>query len=230
MVKKNRSLILLEVIKESRAPIGSSYLSQKLNIPTATIGRVLRELESDGYILKDSNKGRIITMKGLQYLQETNIRLNKMESADRLIDFVEDSSREKLLEVLEVRKLLEVKSIELACINATDTELKELEEILYEQKYEIRRGGIGNTQDLQLHLLIAEMSRNKTIGHLLNVILTEDNAYTKFNIFADHIMNDQVDQHKKIVEAVLKRDVNSAKEEMENHLNHVIMDVEKYNK
>jgi DNA-binding FadR family transcriptional regulator len=225
MSKQNNNLILLKAIKKCEFPTGSTYLSQKLNIPPATIGRNLTQLEKDGLLEKVSNKGRIITDKGIRFLKEESVRISKLKSADKLINMTEEPSKEKLLEILEVRKLLEGRSVELACKNATDAENEELENIIFEHEYEIRRGGLGNVQDLDFHTKIAYMSKNATIFQILNLILAENNAYTFFSIVADHVKNTQLEQHNNIVQAIKRRDSVSAKIAMEEHLDQVISDI-----
>lgn len=222
----NKTDLLMEV-KESNLPIGASYLSKKIGIPQATIGRMLTQLENEGLLEKISNKGRYLTNKGLLYLEKNNIIESKQKTADSLINSVEDISKERLLEILDVRKLLECRAIELACINSSDSELLELDNIMLQYICEVNQGGIGNKEDLALHLLIAKMSKNITIYQILELILTNNNAYTKFSCVADHVKNTQLMQHSDIVNSLKKRDRNLSKIAMEQHLNQVISDLEK---
>ena len=80
----NQLFLILNAIQESKVPIGSGRLLEKLkkngfNISLSTMGRILEEIDDDGYIKKDGYKGRVITKLGeeklseLQFIKETNI-------------------------------------------------------------------------------------------------------------------------------------------------------------
>lgn len=55
---------LLETMQEESSPVGAVYLSQILNIPSATIGRMMRKAEKEGLVASVSNKGRCLTEAG----------------------------------------------------------------------------------------------------------------------------------------------------------------------
>ena len=68
--ENNFEYTLLNCIIKKSEPVGASSLALKLNTPQATIGRKLYELEFRGYLEKQSNKGRIITLKGRDYFNK----------------------------------------------------------------------------------------------------------------------------------------------------------------
>jgi len=221
-------LLILNSIEESSVPVGAVYLSNRLGVPSATIGRVMSSLEQEGYIEKVSNKGRRLTVKGRCYLQDQKDRRHKLKTASKLLNIVESISKERLLEILQVRLLLEDLTVERACKEATDQELQELDKIMLDYAYDLRYGGLGNEYDLQLHLKIAEISHNQTVHQILKLILTEKNAYTKFSTVADSFKNTQLIQHDEIVQAIKARDVPRAKLAMSRHINKIIADVMQY--
>jgi GntR family transcriptional repressor for pyruvate dehydrogenase complex len=227
-MKDDLKLLILNSIRESGVPVGAVYLSERLNIPSATVGRVLSSLENEGYIEKVSNKGRQLTDKGKSYLVDRKNWTHKINTASKLLNIVESISKERLLEILQVRQLLEDLTVELACKNATEHELQELDKIMLDYAYDLRYGGLGNEYDLQLHLKIAEISHNQTVHQILKLILTEKNAYTKFSSVADSLKNMQLIQHDEIVQAVKARDVTRAKLAMSRHINKIIADVMQY--
>ena len=228
MLKQEKATLILREIKDSKVPVGASFLSQKLSMPPATIGRILTQLEDEGLLQKFSNKGRQLTENGFTYLAEQDLRNAKFKTANKLIDLTESVSKDKLLEILEIRTLLEGLTVELACKNAKDEQFLELDRIIFENIYEINRGGLGNEQDLQLHLTIAKMSGNTTIYQILKLILTEKNVYTKLSSVADQVKTDQLSQHSDIVENIKKRDPIEAKKAIQSHLKHVISNVNKH--
>jgi GntR family L-lactate dehydrogenase operon transcriptional regulator len=225
MLEQKKILTVLNEIKETEFPIGAKQLSLKLSIPQATIGRMLTDLENDGLIEKVSNKGRKISEKGVLLIEKSIIQNEKLKTAHKLINMFEDISKQKLLEILDARKLLELRTVELACKNATEADIIELDGIMYEHIYSVRNNGLGNEQDLKFHLTIAKISKNTTIYQILKLLLTEKNAYTKFAMAQDHILFSQYKFHDDILQAIKNKDPNEAKEKMEQHLNKVMSDV-----
>ena len=230
MANEFDTMKLFHTIKDSTIPLGAVCLSEKLNIPPATIGRILVKLEKDGLLEKVSNKGRQLTNKGIEYLIEEKTKNAKLKTANTLIHMVENSSKERLIEILDVRKILESKTIELACQNANEEDIEKLDNILADHCYVVRHGDLGSDEDLNLHLTIAKISKNKTIHHILKLILTEEDVYTKFSYLADHIKNIQLKQHSDLVEAIRCHDPEAGKIALEKHLDQVIFDVNRYYK
>lgn len=226
--KKNYREIL-NTIKNLGEPVGAIQISQMMSISQATVGRIMLRLEEEGLISKVSNKGRIITEKGIKYLNEENIRYSQKEDVNKLIETVNNVSKEMLMEVLEVRKLLEVKTVEMACINITKEDIDELENILRKHEWELKNGVMACDLDLQFHLSIAKISGNKTIYQILKLILTENNAYAKFSIVGEEYKDNQTKHHKEIIEAIKNKDITGAKKAIYKHLEEVRLEVEQYN-
>lgn len=223
-----KSIICLRQIDRLTFPAGSKYLSSVLDIPQGTIGKILIELESKGYLVKESNKGRLITSEGKAELEKVQTETSQLRAAVNIVNTVKFSTKEKLIEVLEIRRLLEGHIIKDACTLATDSEMLELNRIMLEHMQEIEGGGLGNVQDFQLHTSIAKMSRNQIVYEILVLILTKENASTKFSIVADHVLDIQAEQHQRIVKAITNRNVEEAQTAMDVHLLTVMSDVDKY--
>ena len=225
-----QDLIVLQIIKDSHMPVGALYLSENTSISQASVGRVLLQLEKKGFLKKVSNKGRLLTPEGELYLSQHQQLEDKLRTAKSIIETVESLSKQKLYEVLEVRIALEAHSAEQASCNSTPDDIMELERIILDQHYNLSHGGIGSDQDLQLHLKIAQMSKNKTLSNMIILILTQDNVHTKFSLVAPHITSTQISQHKEIVKYIKQKDGEGAKNAMILHLKHVMKDVKKYYK
>jgi GntR family transcriptional repressor for pyruvate dehydrogenase complex len=227
-IKNEYAERILSEIKYADCPMGAGFLSGKMQIPQASIGRILNSLEKRGFLKKISNKGRQITPAGLSWLEEQHAQKAKLHSSQKLISIVEDLSKERLLEILDIRKLLEATSVELACINAGDEDIKLLEDILIDHRYAVRHDESGSAEDLRLHLTIAKLSRNETLYQIIELILTGKNAYDTFSAVADHVAHTQIQQHTDLIAAIKTRDPVQARQAMIRHLDQVISDVNKY--
>ncbi len=218
MYSQNETISILQAVEKLTFPAGASYLCKELNYSQATIGRILLECERDGLLEKVSNKGRTITAKGREVLKSYHEKEKLLTTANNLIQQVGNATKHDLLEILEVRKLLEVKTCEEACKHATDEEISELKGILFDYLRARINNDLGNEQDLKLHLKIAELSKNTTILHILTLILTSDNSYTTFALVSSSMDVDPAEWHSDIVAAIEKRNPEEAGESMYRHL------------
>ncbi len=126
---------LLSAVKSAQIPVGANYLSTQMGIPPATIGRLMRSAEEEGYLVSVSNKGRCITEKGRMYLDEVNSVKAKHVAAEQLIEYTTQSRASNMKEILEVRRLLEPYAARLACEHMTDADIYELESLILCQGY-----------------------------------------------------------------------------------------------
>ena len=210
------------------APVGAIYLGEKTSIPQATVGRILFQLEGLNFVEKVGNKGRMVTQSGHEYLRNHEIQTSRIQSVNHLANLYSgEISKEKLLEVLEVRMLLEVNTAERACIHANDMDRMALEKCMLEWKLALHEGTLGSDQDLKLHLLIAKMSGNATLFSMCKLLLTEDNVYAGFSAKAARLSTIQTEQHEAIVQAIIANDGEKAKEAMYLHLKTIYEDVKK---
>lgn len=228
MKNREKKNILLKEISMFGAPVGVIQLSKILDIPQATLGRMMLSLEQEGFIEKVSNKGRVITEKGVEYLNEQETQETKQKEILSLIETVNNVSRERLLEIIEVRQLIEVKAIEGVCMNANENDIDALEIILLEHIYNHRHGGYGHDLDLRFHLFLAELSGNKTIYQILKLILTENEVYAKFSMVGENFKNLQIQQHRDIIEGIKEKDLKKAKDAMYIHLEKVKEEINMY--
>jgi predicted transcriptional regulator len=225
MQKQNIDLAILREIWKLNQPVGATYLSKVLNIPSATIGRKLVPLEDNGLLIRITNKGRKLTDRGIAFLEENQVRISKMNAASRLIVVPKVIPNERMLEVLEVRRILETKTAELACLHATEKEIEELDKIFHKFLYEVKFKGGGHDQDLRLHLQIAKMGRNATLYRILKLILVEGDAHKNFSLTIRHLLSTQVEMHRQIVEAIKNRDSGEAIKATQRNIDQVICEL-----
>ena len=223
-----RTSTILHAMQEASFPVGASFLSKKLQIPPATIGRCMSELEQNGLISKISNKGRILSPEGIAFLEHEEQEQQKEKNAAELILLTKRADKRTLMEILQTRKLLEGYTARLAASNATEDEIAELERLMLEHLHQINRGQLGSQIDLQIHLTISRIAKNRTIFQILQIMLTEDNVYTNFSSVADPVKHRQIKQHDAIIRAIREHNPSEAESAMELHLDQVMQDLEQY--
>lgn len=225
MNKDNREITVLKEMSNLQKPIGAIYLSQKLEIPQGSLGRILNNLEYSGLLKKEQNKGRVITPKGEQYLEDSERRLNQLHSVETLINTPEEFSKKRLLEIVDMRITLECKTLESACQNITDAQIQEIEEIIIDNTYEVKKGLLGEATDLQLHLTLAKYSGNTTAYQIINLLLTQSHSFSRLADTRGTETDKLILQHEKILQSLKERDTISACEAMKVHLQQQITEI-----
>jgi len=222
---KEQELQVLQAVKDANMPVGAIQLSRELGIPSANIGRALLVLEKQGLLEKVQNKGRYITRTGELLLDSARQKHEKISIAKELIDVATDIQLCDLLDILTVRRLLEPYTASRCALQLTEDQKRELESLQMDYKYQIRHGAGGSTQDLMLHLKIAEYGGNVVIVKILQLILTDRNYYAEFTKAAKKLNELSQTEHDQILEAIFQGDEKGAAAAMETHLDHVIRNV-----
>ncbi|MEL7565787.1 MAG: FCD domain-containing protein [Dehalobacterium sp.] len=220
-----------EILKEmfnSNLPMGASALALSINVPQATIGRKLQELEYKGYLEKQSNKGRTLTNSGKEYYKKLENDLLKAQKFEELIDETNTFSQKRLLDILYVRKILEKETTKLATENITDAEIKQLEQLINIQEIKVAQNFLGDDEDLKLHRLLAHISGNDVLEQILTLILTQKRVYSNFSYIRKKLPTSIVTDHKSILNAIKSRDAEAAGNAMISHIEKIIDDVNMY--
>lgn len=222
---------LLDKITQYESPVGASLLSQELNVPQATIGRRLKDLENMGYLKKYSNRGRKITEEGMNILKKKKYETSRHEEATELVKIKSNVTRKSLVECIEIRKKLEIMAVELACDKITSKQADELREILNNYAREVSHDTEKKgPMDLLLHLKIAKISDNQTLHNILRIILISDDKYIRFYDLTKKIENGAIclRQHSAIVSAIIERNIEKAIAAMNEHLEKVMTDINNF--
>ncbi len=216
--KRDSSFEILTEIEELKLPAGALQLAERLDVPSASIGRELSALEKAGLLTKVQNKGRILTPKGKEFLEEEKARREKMKAAKELIEASSEETGSRLEDILLVRRLLEGYSAEACANHIRLDELKRLEELQEDYRYALRHGKSGGEEDLLFHLEIARLSGSPTIFRMLKLILTDHDAYASFNQAAVSTEEITENEHEHLLGAIRSGDGKAARAEMEAHL------------
>ena len=221
--------LLLKAVYEKNTPVGSWILREEISnygidLSTATIGRYLKELDYKGFTLLEGNQGRILTQDGKLLLDEIEDNIANVLMRDKLTLDIKITKYDELIDLLNVRQILETEAARLAAINATDSEIELLRESL-----EIHRTCVEDNQDptepaLDFHAMIAEVCHNKFIYALLNVLIFEEKRIE--SDFETLTTRDRggiyVKEHEKITEKIETRESRQAAYLMQNHIQELI--------
>ncbi|MCB2190050.1 MAG: FadR family transcriptional regulator [Deltaproteobacteria bacterium] len=135
------------------------------------------------------------------------------------------------VELIEARRVVEVGAVELAAANASAKQIKELGRLLQEMEKFQKKGDINSygKKNMLFHLLIAEASGNRFMGHLLATIRGFMERWTaeSLNILPG-LSQRSVKSHREIYQAIADHDPAAASEAMRRHIEDFRISLEDY--
>lgn len=209
VVEKIKDLIIDGTLKEGEKLPAERSMATMLNVSRNTIREAYKMLAVLGYIEIKHGLGVFVI--------DENASLDQITSSF----FIKN---DQIMELFEMRKVLESSSIKWAVERGTDEQINELERLvensinLIENEKNISE--IAQS-DQDFHLFIAEISGNSVLYRtMLNLVdlLAESRSFT---MDIPGRMKTSINDHKDIVEAVKARDVELAERKMLKHLDSV---------
>ncbi|WP_018924432.1 FadR/GntR family transcriptional regulator [Salsuginibacillus kocurii] len=135
-------------------------------------------------------------------------------------------SKKEMLELFEVRKIIEVGAAEMAAEKRTNEDLEALNAALEEMKTASAENNVGESADVAFHLAIAQASSNQIMVDMMNQ-LSETLRKTMFEsrrvwLFSEKQTLDRLYQeHLELYEAIKAADAERARNAMLAHLRNV---------
>ncbi len=224
---------ILKILGESDAPLGSGTISDKLktmdiDISEATIGRSLRRLDSKGLTERAGFQGRYLTGAGIKALEEYEHDQDLQVKTHYMMRLARAGAKDELLHILVARRTIEKETCRLAAEKATDDDLEKLADIVDRHMGLIQNGISGASEDTEFHKTIAKIGGNKFLAAALDLIRQDGQLSPVFEYIREKVGSTVVIDHKKILEALQKRDPGAAEGAMAAHMENVIKDVNKY--
>lgn len=195
--------ILQEPIEPGHKIPNEFELAEKFGVGRSTIREAVKGLASRGILQVRRGSGTYVIKTNL--LDEDPLGLGKIEDKYRLA-----------LELFDLRLMIEPEIAAMACQNATEKDLKKLKELCEETEKLYVSGYSHISKDIEFHTHIAQCSKNHVAEILIPVINTE--VLTFANLTHRLLMDETIQTHRAITDAILKRDSVGAKGAMNMHL------------
>jgi len=192
-------------------------LAAQLGVSRPSLREALHKLEAQGFLTQIQGDGtyvRSITSSSMDKAMEEFIKRD-----DAIVD------------LMEVRRILETWSARTAAERATDEEIDQMEEYLQEMKISLERGEVGHISDANFHYTISYATKNILLIHVMNTIYqwiervsyeVRSRLYTNMTNFENLYI-----QHQEIFDAIKSKDPDMAYDAMLNHMNYVMDEVHK---
>jgi GntR family transcriptional repressor for pyruvate dehydrogenase complex len=184
-------------------------LAERLQVSRASVREALSALEAMGLLEIRPGEGAFIRQISVDSIIEPLALLLLME-------------KDKTWELLEVRKMMEIKTAGLAALRAAPEELERLNKILTRMESDLQRGELGEEADWDFHFTIAEMAGNSILLRLMNTIgdvMRQGLKTARLELYVKP-GNAQLlyEQHRAISQAIEKKDSEKAQQAMREHL------------
>ncbi len=204
-----------ESIEEGQFPVGEKLpsemkLCELMNVSRSSVREAMRELQAQGFLELKPGKGAFVRSKE-PYSNYDTIREWFIASAPNLEDYT------------EVRMAIEPFAASLACKRATDEEREQLKDIHAEfaAGNEKHDAAFLASIDEQFHTQILAMSHNSLISTISDLLMKALKKYRLLSISAQNNSNNTVEEHERILSAILDKDTSKAMQAMQFHLNRV---------
>ena len=193
----------------------ASAIAIEFGVSRPVVREALRTLEARGLIRTENGRGAIVQ-------PVTNELLSHYFNLATTVDAT------ALVELLEVRKGLEVESARLATQRATDEDLENISLIVEQMRAVVGKGKTYASLDAQLHLQIAEATHNTTLYHLIDSIRgpLRDTIEAGLRSRANAVHHQRVQElHEDLVQAMRARDPDAAASIMALHFDEAVQHI-----
>ncbi len=127
------------------------------------------------------------------------------------------------LELVEARTVIETANAQMAAVRATDKDISRLERCVEVMEKNLGKDRSLKDEDADFHLAVAQATHNKIQTHFMFSIY--DLLKDKIDLCYNGGVDDILQQHSKIVEAIKNRDGEMARRRMEEHLAYVELQI-----
>lgn len=195
--------ILTEPVEVGQKIPNEFELAEKFGVGRSTIREAVKGLVSKGVLEVRRGSGTYVV--STSSLEEDPLGLSRFEDRYKLA-----------LELFEVRLMLEPEIAALACRNAAPEEKAQLKALCDEVERQYREGKNHIKKDIEFHTCIARCSKNRVVEILIPLI---NSAVTTFaNLTHRLLMEETIETHRAVTDAILSGDSVGARCAMIMHL------------
>ncbi|MGI6096800.1 MAG: FadR/GntR family transcriptional regulator [Dethiobacteria bacterium] len=220
-----RTRLYTQIVKKIKEQIGSGKykpgsrlpserdLAEMLQVGRSSVREAMTVLESIGLLEIRPGEGTFVrdfqNLNSMKVFFDSFVALWEIEPG-------------QILQLLQVRKILEPQTAALAAVNFTSEDLNELQSAVKEMKEAAEHGEIGEDADFRFHYFVARGTGNKILLNTINALsdlMHKGLQQTRWMALADPERVAQIiDEHERIVKALKEKDPVAAEKSMLLHL------------
>lgn len=204
-------------IKENNMKPGDKLPSQAeliemMGVSRSALRESMKTLEAKDIIEMKNGKGA--------YVKE-----NFVSALAAQLNFTKE--KEMLVQMIEVRKVLEREILKLVIHNADDKELEELGKIVKILIDKYSKGEVQTKEDHKFHYMIYEISHHKIFQQLIQVLSDSMNKLWEFPLNMENPFTNTIPLHEELYKALRERNLKKAREVNDKILNDMIKDIKR---
>ncbi|MER1939229.1 FadR/GntR family transcriptional regulator [Castellaniella sp. FW104-16D08] len=187
-------------------------LAEKFGVGRGAVREALMMLECMRVVERRPNSGIYLRDLGA----DSSIEATVLQSSLGL-----PLSREEVKNAMEVRRILEINTVRIACERRSEEDLQHIRSILQESDARIKRKAPIDEQDRDFHLAIVAATKNTVLVRVVNsfYFLSQSRRKIYFSNIQRCVRSNE--QHKAIFEAIEAQSAERAVLLMQNHLGSV---------
>ncbi len=216
-IRKERTSRLIEkqikqAIFNKRYPVGAKLPTERefaetFHVSRTTVREAFRSLERSGLItIKKGAQGGAFVSKGLS-----------KHVVESMVDMF-DSGEISLEEILQARLIIEPSVAAEAARKATPEDVERLKETNRMLREGYKTGDPGIENNPRTHRAIADMTNNKVIRMIMNVLMDVHTARMSNIKLDDEAKSEILGQHEEIIDIIMKNDIRIAFDKMREHI------------
>ncbi len=221
ILEQIQQLVTEGTLKSGDRLISERDMAERLQVSRASVREAFSALDMLGILESRPGDG-------------TFIRAVPRESVLKPLALVVMLYNERKLDIMEVRMILEAESAALAAKRAGAEDLARIRGALNRLEQDFLGDRLGETSDADFHLAIADATENMVLAWFMNTVsdlLEATMRYSRQRLFENPENKEMLLlQHKKIFEAIFRRDPQGAKQAMTEHLKFVYDKIAVYEK
>lgn len=218
---------IAELMLHTDQPLGSARAHKHLQslgvkVSQATVSRMLLRLDEFGVTEAIGKSGRRLTGQARSALMRASLHRRRNQLIDSLF---EQADRSELLDLLALRKTIEVEAAELACERADEKDHRELLDNLVAYGQHSRQGGDFSKDALEFHVLLCRAPHSTPYALIAEALYPEMSRLEPLLVAAAHRAgehNRSHQEHTTIAHAIIRRDVNASRRATSEHFDTMI--------
>lgn len=181
-------------------------LSERLKVGRSSVREALRALELLGLIATRRGEGTFIE----------NYRHNKLFD---ILGYYLLRDRKSSRDLVEMRIMLELDAVKLACNRTTDKYINIMEQTIADAEEKLKQGQIPLEEDFEFHRAIARASKNSILHRIWLPIIEYSKPLREESLLKVGRIEVMIEEHKSIVQAIRERNESEAQNRLKEHLN-----------
>ncbi|RMF88855.1 MAG: FadR family transcriptional regulator [Nitrospinota bacterium] len=201
---------ILALIREGKLKPGDQLpsereLAETFQVSRTSVREAIRAMETQGVVLSRPGSGTFIAVRNLESIVQELISL-----------LLED--RSDLIDIFEMRRLLEPHIAALAAERASPEDICRLQEIIQRQTQKTLQGGVTVEEDTDFHLTLCRATQNRALLKLISAVVDILSQSRRFSLQTPGRAQRSLASHREILEAVERHDPERAREAMQKHI------------